>query len=95
MRWRKANQRTEQESSALTGVCGRFVTPDEREIEDFWHIGRKNWKHAFDGIKQARFNVAPGQRNALKYIPVIRADADGTHRYAMVAAPFLVKRAPH
>lgn len=59
-------------------MCGRFVTPDEREIEDFWHIGRKNWKNPFAGIHEARFNVAPQQGNPQNYIPVIRADADGT-----------------
>ena len=59
-------------------MCGRFVTPDEREIEDFWHIGRKNWKNPFAGIKQARFNVAPQQGNPENYIPVIRADTEGT-----------------
>lgn len=59
-------------------MCGRFVTPDEREIEDFWHIGRKNWKSPFAGVHEARFNVAPQQGNPRNYIPVIRADADGT-----------------
>lgn len=59
-------------------MCGRFVTPEEREIEDFWHIGRKNWKSPFAGLRPARFNVAPQQGNPANYIPVIRADADGT-----------------
>jgi putative SOS response-associated peptidase YedK len=59
-------------------MCGRFVTPDEREIEDFWHIGRKNWKNPFAGLRETRFNVAPQQGNPQNYIPVIRADADGT-----------------
>ena len=59
-------------------MCGRFVTPEELEIENFWHIGRKNWKNPFSGLRQARFNVAPQQGNPSNYIPVIRADADGT-----------------
>ena len=59
-------------------MCGRFVTPDEREIEDFWHIGRKNWKSPFAGAPEARFNVAPQQGNPRNHIPVIRADPDGT-----------------
>lgn len=47
-------------------------------MEDFWHIGRKNWTNPFAGIRVARFNVAPQQGNPQNYVPVIRADADGT-----------------
>ena len=58
-------------------MCGRFVTPEEREIEDFWHIGRHNWRSPFEQIRHARFDVAPQQGNPQNYIPVIRTDADG------------------
>lgn len=23
-------------------MCGRYVTPSDRAIEDFWHIGARN-----------------------------------------------------
>ena len=69
--------RTGRRESALIGMCGRFVSPGEREIENFWQIGRKNWKNPFDGLKAARFNVAPQQGEPRNYIPVIRADPVG------------------
>lgn len=56
-------------------MCGRFVPPNEAEIEAFWHIGRKNMRNPLRGD---RFNVAPQQGNPRGYIPVIRADQDGT-----------------
>jgi putative SOS response-associated peptidase YedK len=56
-------------------MCGRFVPPNEAEIEAFWHIGRKNVRNPFRGD---RFNVAPQQGNPRGHIPVIRADKDGT-----------------
>jgi putative SOS response-associated peptidase YedK len=59
-------------------MCGRYVTPDEREIEAFWHIGRHNWRSPFERVRRARYNVAPQQGNPQNYVPVIRADADGT-----------------
>jgi len=58
-------------------MCGRFVTPSEREIEAFWHIGRHNWRSPFEGVRLARFNVAPQQGNPKNHVPVIRGDADG------------------
>jgi len=59
-------------------MCGRFVTPDEAEIERFWHVGRHNWKSPFWSIRQARFNVPPQQDAPENYILAIRADPDGT-----------------
>jgi len=59
-------------------MCGRYVAPDEADIENFWHIGRSNWRSPFENVRHARFNVAPQQGNPRNYIPVIRADADGT-----------------
>ena len=35
-------------------MCGRYVSPEEAEIERFWHIGR----HNYDPFGR-RFNVAP------------------------------------
>ena len=58
-------------------MCGRFVTPDEAEIERFWHIGRHNWKSPFSSIRHARFNVPPQQGAAENHILAIRADPDG------------------
>jgi putative SOS response-associated peptidase YedK len=58
-------------------MCGRYVAPDEAEIEAFWHIGRHNWRTPYARVRQARFNVAPQQGNPQNYVPVIRADADG------------------
>lgn len=60
-------------------MCGRFVTPEVAEIERFWHIGRRNnIGNLFAGLLQTRFNVAPQQGNPQNYIPVVRADPDGT-----------------
>lgn len=59
-------------------MCGRYITPDEAEIEEFWHIGRRNWRNPFEDVRHARFNVAPQQGNPHSHVPVIRADADGT-----------------
>lgn len=58
-------------------MCGRFVPPSEREIEDFWHIGRHNWRSPFASVRQSRYNVAPQQGNPRNHIPIIRQDADG------------------
>ena len=59
-------------------MCGRFVTPEEAEIERFWHIGRHNWHSPFERVRHARFNVAPQQGNPKNYILVVRADLHGT-----------------
>jgi len=45
-------------------VCGRYVSPEEAEIERFWHIGR----HSPNPFAR-RFNVAPTQP-----IPILRVD---------------------
>ena len=45
-------------------MCGRYVTPEEAEIERFWHIGRHN-NYPF----ARRFNVSP-----TSIIPVLRLD---------------------
>jgi len=58
-------------------MCGRYVPPEVAEIEEFWHIGRHNWRSPFEDIRHARYNVAPQQGNPRSYVPVIRADADG------------------
>lgn len=59
-------------------MCGRFVPPDEAEIERFWEIGRHNWKSPFAQVRQVRFNLPPQQRNPRNHVPVLRADPDGT-----------------
>ncbi len=45
-------------------MCGRYVSPEEAEIERFWHIGRSS-PNPF----ARRFNVAPTQP-----IPILRLD---------------------
>lgn len=59
-------------------MCGRFVTPDEAEIERFWHIGRHTWRSPFESVRHARFNVAPQQGNPRNFVPIIRTAEDGT-----------------
>ncbi|BAN47263.1 SOS response-associated peptidase [Metapseudomonas resinovorans] len=48
-------------------MCGRYVTPSDRAIEDFWHIGARN-----SGRWIQSFNVAPTTQ-----VPMIRQDAQG------------------
>jgi putative SOS response-associated peptidase YedK len=45
-------------------MCGRYVSPEEAEIERFWHIGRHN-NNPFG----RRFNVSP-----TTIIPILRLD---------------------
>lgn len=59
-------------------MYGRFVTPDKRDIENHWHIGQHNWHSPFEHARHTRFYVAPQQGNPQNYIPVIRAEGDGT-----------------
>ena len=59
-------------------MCGRYVTPGEADIERYWHIGRHNWRSPFANVRQTRYNVAPQQGNPRSYVPVIRANEDGT-----------------
>ncbi len=48
-------------------MCGRYVTPSDRAIEDFWHIGARN-----SGGWVQSFNVAPTTP-----VPILRRDQDG------------------
>ena len=45
-------------------MCGRYVSPSERSMEDYFHIGRHNW----EGWVQ-RFNVAPTTPVPIVYQP--------------------------
>ena len=45
-------------------MCGRYVSPEEAEIERFWHIGRHN-----NNPFARRFNVAPAS-----IVPILRLD---------------------
>jgi putative SOS response-associated peptidase YedK len=45
-------------------MCGRYVSPEEAEIERFWHIGRHN-SNPF----ARHFNVSP-----TSIIPILRLD---------------------
>ena len=45
-------------------MCGRYVSPEEAEIERFWHVGRHG-KQPFG----RRFNVAP-----TSVVPILRVD---------------------
>ena len=49
-------------------MCGRYVLPEEGEIERVWHIGRHNWRER----TFPRFNVAPTTQ-----VPIIRRADDG------------------
>lgn len=42
-----------------TAICNRYVSPAEREIEDFWHIGRANQPRWYDTPREV-FPRAPG-----------------------------------
>lgn len=46
-------------------MCGRYVSPEQAEIERFWHIGRHSNENPF----ARRFNVSPTQ-----IIPILRID---------------------
>lgn len=48
-------------------MCGRYVTPSDRAIEDFWHIGARN-----SGRWIQSFNVAPTTQ-----VPMLRLDEQG------------------
>ncbi|NWL78107.1 hypothetical protein DM872_14735 [Pseudomonas taiwanensis] len=48
-------------------MCGRYVSPSERAIEDYWHIGARD-----SGRWIQSFNVAPTTR-----VPVLRLDRQG------------------
>lgn len=45
-------------------MCGRYVSPEEAEIERFWHIGRHN-----NPPFARRFNVS-----STSIIPILRLD---------------------
>lgn len=47
-------------------MCGRYVSPEEAEIERWWHLGRHN-----NNPFQRRFNVSPTQ-----IIPILRLDRE-------------------
>lgn len=47
-------------------MCGRYVSPEQAEIERFWHIGRNN-SNPFG----RRFNVAP-----TSIVPILRLDRE-------------------
>ena len=52
------------DSGDNAAMCGRYVSPEEAEIERFWHIGRHN-SNPF----ARRFNVSP-----TSIIPILRLD---------------------
>ncbi len=47
-------------------MCGRYVSPEQAEIERFWHIGRHN-----NNPFHRRFDVSPTQ-----IIPILRLDRE-------------------
>lgn len=49
-------------------MCGRYVPPDQAELERFWHIGRHNWRFPARPV----FNAAPTTD-----VPIIVRDDDG------------------
>jgi putative SOS response-associated peptidase YedK len=50
-------------------MCGRYVSPDEADLERFWHIGRQN-SNPF----ARHYNVAPTVQ-----VPIIYPGDDGLH----------------
>lgn len=48
-------------------MCGRYVSPSDRAIEDYWHIGARD-----SGRWIQRFNVAPTSQ-----VPMLRLDEQG------------------
>lgn len=52
------------DSGNNVAMCGRYVSPEEAEIERFWHIGRHN-----SNLFGRRFNVSPGS-----IVPILRLD---------------------
>ncbi|MDH4566197.1 SOS response-associated peptidase [Pseudomonas sp. BN414] len=48
-------------------MCGRYVTPSDRAIEDFWHIGARD-----SGRWVQSFNAAPTTQ-----VPILRLDHGG------------------
>ncbi|MNF63164.1 putative SOS response-associated peptidase YedK [compost metagenome] len=48
-------------------MCGRYVSPSDRAIEDYWHIGARNSGHWIQ-----RFNVAP-----TSIVPMLRLGEAG------------------
>lgn len=48
-------------------MCGRYVSPDDRAIEQYWHIGARN-----SGQWIRRYNVAPSTQ-----VPLLRLNDDG------------------
>ncbi len=45
-------------------MCGRYVTPDERAMENDFHLGRHNWKPWIN-----RYNVGPTMPVPMVYMP--------------------------
>ncbi len=45
-------------------MCGRYVTPDARAMESYFHLGRHNWKGWI-----TRYNVGPTQPVPIVYMP--------------------------
>lgn len=50
-------------------MCGRYVPPDQAELERFWHIGRHNWRFPAEPV----FNAAPTTE-----VPMVIRGDDGT-----------------
>jgi putative SOS response-associated peptidase YedK len=46
-------------------MCGRFVSPEERTIESYWHLGRHNNHNPLG----RRFNVCPTETIAFLRLP--------------------------
>jgi putative SOS response-associated peptidase YedK len=57
-------------------MCGRYVTPDQAAVERAWHVGRHN-SNPLANVFATRYNVAPQQGNAERYVPIIRDREDG------------------
>ena len=70
-------------------MCGRYITPDERALEDFYFLGRKNWRSPFEGVN---YNTPPTTQ-----IPLIYRAPDGVIELAGMRwglIPFFAKGVP-
>jgi putative SOS response-associated peptidase YedK len=57
-----------QRWSKIQGMCGRFVSPAQADLERYWHIGGRSNPNPFRGT----FNAAPSQ-----LLPVMRSSSGG------------------
>ena len=63
-------------------MCGRYVSPEEAEIERFWHIGRHNNKPF-----GRRCTVSPTTHDARSEEAATKADVEGPAGQVPLSGP--------